>query len=77
MPDRVHGCRADTVAGEDMVEVLEVAGFLVVHVFHQRPEVRIGLVDRWGLGCIDESGGQLSGVVDTESGVEKAFLFRG
>lgn len=29
--------------GEQVVESLEMAGLLVIHVFHQRTEVRVGL----------------------------------
>lgn len=42
-----------------------MSGFLVVHVFHQRSEVRMRGHDRRRLRGIDEGCGQLAGLVDS------------
>lgn len=65
MPDGCHGGRSDAVLGEDLVEVVEVAGFLVVHVFHERSEMWVRADYRWGLGGIDQDGSKLTSLVDT------------
>ena len=49
LPDWVHGRRPDAVLGEEGVEGVEVAGFLVVHVLHQRSEMRVGFGEGWRL----------------------------
>ena len=51
---------------EEGVEGGEVAGFLVVHVFHEGAEVRVGGHEGGRLGSVDEGGGEFAGVVDAE-----------
>ena len=48
------------------VESIEVTGFLVVHVFHQRSEVRMLADDGWCLGRIDESGCEFTCLIYAE-----------
>ena len=48
------------------VERAEVSGFLLVHVGHERAEVRMAGYDGCGLGCVDFGGGEFAGLVDAE-----------
>lgn len=57
-----------------MVEVFEVAGFLVVHVLHEGPQVGVRAGEDGGLGRVDEDGGQLAGLVDAQGRGEEGFL---
>lgn len=51
---------------DEVVEGVEVAEFLVVHVLHEGAEVRVR-ADYWrGLGGVDEDGGEFAGLVYTE-----------
>lgn len=77
LPERVEGCRADAVLGEQGVEGLEVAGLLVVHVLHEGPEVGVAGDDGGCLGCVDEGGGELAGLVDAQGRGEKVALLSG
>lgn len=63
--------------GEDLVEVLEVPGFLIVHVFHQTPQLRVGFNGWRGLSGVDERCGEFAGVIDAKGGIEELFLFFG
>lgn len=60
--------------GNEFVEDREVAGLLIVHVFHQRPEVRVRADDRGCLSRVDSSGCEFAGLVDSEGTVEKLAL---
>jgi hypothetical protein len=62
------------VFGEDVVEGFEVAGFLVVHVLHQRSEVRVRFGDGRGLSGVDERCGEFACLVDPEGGFEVLLL---
>ena len=48
------------------VEGVEVRGFLVVHVCHEGPEVRVSADEGWCLRGVDEGSGELAGLVHTE-----------
>lgn len=74
MPHGVHGGGADAVLGEDGVEVVEVAEFLVVHVLHEGFEVGVGAEEGGRLSGVDEDGGEFAGLVDAEGGVEEVAL---
>ena len=50
----------------DVIEVFEVAGLLVIHVFHQRSKMRMGLDHGRRLSCVYKHGGKLPGLVDTK-----------
>lgn len=63
------------MACEDLVEVFEMPSFLVVHVLHEWPQVRICFVDRWRLSSIYQGGCELAGMVDAEGGVKELLLF--
>lgn len=65
------------MACEDLVEVLKMPSFLVVHVLHERSQVRICFVDRWRLSRINQGSCEFAGMVDAEGGVEKLLLFGG
>lgn len=65
-PHGVEGRGANAVSVEEAVEGLEVLGFLVIHVRHERPEVRVAADKGRRLGCVDEGGGELAGLVDAE-----------
>ena len=52
--------------GKELVELLEVAGLLVIHVLHERPEVRMSFDDRGRLGRVDPHGCEFAGMVDTK-----------
>lgn len=41
-------------------------GFLVVHVSHERTEVRVLADDDGGLGGVDERCGEFTGLIDTK-----------
>lgn len=57
-----------------MVEFVEVASLLIIHVFHQRSKMRVRLSNWRCLGSVDKSCGQLASMVHTESFVEKFLL---
>ena len=63
------------MACEDLVEVLEMSRFLVVHVLHEWSQMRVCFVDRRRLSSIDQGGCELAGMVDAEGGVEELLLF--
>lgn len=65
-PHRVHGRRPDAVLGDHGVERRQVARLLLVHVRHERPQVRVRVDDRRRLPLVDERGGQLAGLVHPE-----------
>lgn len=50
---------------EECGEGGEVAGFLGVHVVHEGAEMGVGFEYRWGLGGVDQGGGEFAGVVDS------------
>lgn len=54
------------MAGQERVEGSEVAGFLGVHVLHQGPQVRVRFDDEGRLRAVDERGGELAGLIDSE-----------
>jgi hypothetical protein len=54
------------VFGDKGIESVEMSGFLVVHVFHQRAEVGISTKDGWCLCGVDEGGSELAGLIDAE-----------
>ncbi len=65
-PDRVQRRRAHAVLVDQCVEGFKVVGFLVVHVLHQRAELRV-LSDEGGcLRRVDEGRGELACLVDSE-----------
>lgn len=45
------------------IEGVEVCGFLVVHVCHQRPQMGVLADQRWGLPFVDERCGELASLV--------------
>lgn len=49
--------------GKELIEELEVACFLVVHVPHQGHELRIGANHWWDLGIVDEDCGEFAGLI--------------
>lgn len=49
-------------------------GFLVVHVSHERAEVRVLADDDGGLGGVDERCGEFAGLIDSKSRREKFAL---
>lgn len=49
-------------------------GFLVVHVSHERAEVRVFADDDGGLGGVNECCGEFAGLVDSKSRGEKVAL---
>jgi hypothetical protein len=51
---------------DEAVEGREVDGFLVVHVSHERAEVRVFADDDGGLGGVDECCGEFAGLVDSK-----------
>lgn len=59
---------------QDGVEVCVVAGFLVVHVLHEGPEVRVCPHDDGVLGGVDEDGGEFAGLVYAQGGGEEGAL---
>lgn len=66
LPDRIESSRADAMLGYDLIEVSEMAFFLIVHVLHERSQMRMGF-DEWrGLGRVDEDGSQLSGLIHSQ-----------
>lgn len=52
--------------GEEVIECVEVTGLLVVHMFHQGPQVRVRFCKDWSLRGVDESRGEFSGLVDSK-----------
>lgn len=60
---------------QDVVEVGVVPGFLVVHVLHQRAQVRVGAHDDGVLRGVDEDGGEFAGLVNAQRGGEEVPLF--
>lgn len=65
-PHGVHGRRPDTVPRDHGVERRQVARLLLVHVRHQRPQVRVRVDDRRRLPLVDERGRQLAGLIYPE-----------
>lgn len=51
---------------DEGVEGVEMGGFLVVHVLHEGPEVRVAAQDGWCLGRVDKSGCELACLVDSK-----------
>lgn len=49
-----------------LVEGLEVVGFLVVHVFHEWAEVRVLADEDGSLRGVDEGSGEFAGLVYAE-----------
>jgi len=67
MPNGVHGSWSNAMVSQQVVESLEMASFLIVHVLHQGTKMRVCLC-YWGrLGRVDKSCSQFSSMVDTES----------
>jgi len=60
---------------DQVIECLKMSCFLVVHVFHQGSEVRVGADDLGCLSGVDQRGGQLASLIDTESTVHEFSLF--
>lgn len=52
--------------GNELVECVEMAGFLVVHVLHERAQMGLAIDERGRLGCVDEGGGELARLVDAQ-----------
>lgn len=65
-PERVEGRGADAVLVQEGVEGVEVGGFLIVHVGHEGAEMRVAADEGGSLGCVDEGGGELAGLVHAE-----------
>lgn len=63
--------------GKKFIEGLEVAGFLIVHVFHQWAEVRVSFDNGRRLGRVDQGSCKLPGLVDTQGTVEEVSLLFG
>lgn len=57
-----------------LVEYLQVACFLVVHVLHQRPKVRVGADHVGGLGGVDEGRCEFTSLVDAQGTFEELSL---
>ena len=55
--------------GKQLVEGVEMPGFLVVHVPHELAEVRFAADDGGRLSGVDERGGEFAGLVDAELGI--------
>lgn len=60
--------------GNDLVEEVVVAGFLVVHVLHQRTQVGVFFHEQRGLRGVDQDGGEFAGLVYAEGGGEEGAL---
>jgi hypothetical protein len=60
--------------GHEIVEDLQVACFLVVHVLHQRPEVWVRSDDLRGLRFVDQGCGKFTGLVDAQRAVQVLSL---
>ena len=52
-------------------------GFLVVHVLHQRTQVRMRAHEQRGLRGVDENGGQFTRLVHAQCGGEEGALVGG
>lgn len=76
-PERVEGSGTDAVLVDEGVEGVEVRGLLVVHVLHERAEVRVGADDRGRLRGVDERGGEFASLVDAEGRGEEVALLLG
>lgn len=74
MPDGVHGGWSNAMVSQQVIESFEMASFLIVHVLHQRTEMRVCLCDWRSLGRVDESCGQFSSMIDAESLVQEFLL---
>ncbi len=61
----------------DFVEELVVPGLLVVHVLHQRAQVWVRAHQQRGLRSINQDGGELAGLVDTQGRGEEGALLLG
>jgi len=59
---------------EKVIECLEVACFLVVHMLHERAKMWVGFDDRRGLSRIYERGSQFSGLIDSKRAVKEILL---
>lgn len=73
-PHGVHGGGPYAVLREQAVEVVEVAGLLVVHVLHQRAQMGVRAQQRRRLRRVDQDGGQLAGLVHAQGRVEEVAL---
>ena len=63
--------------GDDAVEVVVVPCFLVVHVFHERAQVRVRPCYDGRLGGVDEDGSQFACLVYAEGRGEELLLCGG
>jgi len=74
MPNGIHSGWSNAMVSQQVIESLEMARFLVVHVLHQRTKMRVCLCYWRRLGCVDESCSQFSSMVDAESLVQELLL---
>lgn len=62
------------MVGQKVIELLEVAGLLIIHMLHQRSKMRVCLSNRRCLGSVDKCCGQLASMIHAESFVKKFLL---
>jgi hypothetical protein len=51
---------------EKSIEGIKMSGFLVVHMLHQRAQVRVGGNEGRGLCRVDERGSQFTSLINAE-----------
>lgn len=66
LPQGIQRGRSHAVLVDQVVERLEMALLLVIHVRHQWSEVRLPADQHRGLGSVNERRGELSGLVHSE-----------
>lgn len=74
MPDGVHSCRSHAVFGNELVEILEVAVFLIVHVLHERSKVRVRADEGWRLRRVYQNCCKFTSLIDAQGAVEEIAL---
>lgn len=65
-PQWVQRRGAHAMLVDEGVEGVEVGGLLVVHVRHERAEVRVAADEGGSLGRVDEGSGEFAGLVDAQ-----------
>ena len=65
LPDRIHGRGSDAMLGQQVLEGPQMARFLVIHAFHQRPQRRMRACYQRRLRLVDQRCGQFAGVVNS------------
>lgn len=74
LPDRIHSRRSHVVFREVLIKRRKVSSLLVVHVLHQRPEVRMRTDNRAFLRRVDQSSSQFTCLIDSHCTVEVLAL---